>query len=173
MKKNNNFLSLAIILAVILSLFSACTTTQMTNEPIDQNVPMIEQQQSVSSSIPATINKESDIKKETNTEKVTSTSNTESVMKKDSNTSNYSVPTTSKTSTETQQTRLDNYSDANQISDTQDNTDKKEITVYITRTGAKYHQAGCRYLSRSCIPISLSDAQASGYDACSVCDPPE
>lgn len=36
-------------------------------------------------------------------------------------------------------------------------------TVYITNTGSKYHLGGCSYLSRSKIPISLSDAQASGY----------
>ncbi len=42
-------------------------------------------------------------------------------------------------------------------------------TVYITRTGEKYHQGGCRYLSQSKIAISLADARAQGYDACSVC----
>lgn len=47
----------------------------------------------------------------------------------------------------------------------------QEATVYITRTGAKYHSAGCRYLSRSMIPISLDDARR-GYDPCSVCRPP-
>ena len=31
-------------------------------------------------------------------------------------------------------------------------------TVYTTKTGLKYHSDGCRYLSRSCIPISLSEA---------------
>jgi len=48
----------------------------------------------------------------------------------------------------------------------------EEVTVYITRTGAKYHSAGCRYLSRSMIPISLKDAVARGYGPCSVCGPP-
>lgn len=41
--------------------------------------------------------------------------------------------------------------------------------VHITRTGAKFHSAGCRYLARSDIPIALSDAKARGYTACSVC----
>ncbi|MHB9024737.1 MAG: copper amine oxidase N-terminal domain-containing protein [Armatimonadota bacterium] len=45
-------------------------------------------------------------------------------------------------------------------------------TVYITRTGAKYHSAGCQYLRRSCIPISLSEAKAQGYTPCSRCSPP-
>ena len=47
-----------------------------------------------------------------------------------------------------------------------------DITVYITRTGSKYHQGWCRYLSRSKIPISLSQAKAEGYEPCSVCNPP-
>jgi competence protein ComEC len=46
------------------------------------------------------------------------------------------------------------------------------VTVYITATGSKYHAAGCRYLSQSSIPISLDEAKARGYTACSVCNPP-
>ena len=49
----------------------------------------------------------------------------------------------------------------------------KEQTVYITKTGKKYHRDGCRYLSHSKIPISLKDAKANGYTACSVCRPPQ
>jgi micrococcal nuclease len=48
----------------------------------------------------------------------------------------------------------------------------QETTVYVTRTGAKYHRDGCRYLSRSRIPMSLSDAKQS-YSACSICRPPQ
>jgi micrococcal nuclease len=44
-------------------------------------------------------------------------------------------------------------------------------TVYVTRTGEKYHRAGCRYLARSQIPMSLPDA-AARYGPCSVCRPP-
>ena len=47
------------------------------------------------------------------------------------------------------------------------------VTVYITKTGKKYHRDGCRYLSRSRIPISLSDAESEGYGPCSVCNPPQ
>ena len=52
-------------------------------------------------------------------------------------------------------------------------TDNQSVTVYITRTGKKYHRDGCRYLSRSQYAISLKDAKAEGYTPCSVCDPPE
>jgi len=47
-----------------------------------------------------------------------------------------------------------------------------EITVYITRTGSKYHQGYCSYLSKSKIPISLKDACDKGYAPCSRCNPP-
>lgn len=42
-------------------------------------------------------------------------------------------------------------------------------TVYITDTGNKYHQAGCKYLSKSSHSISLDQAIAEGYSPCSVC----
>jgi phosphatidylserine/phosphatidylglycerophosphate/cardiolipin synthase-like enzyme len=44
-------------------------------------------------------------------------------------------------------------------------------TVYITKTGTKFHRAGCRYLARSSIPISRKDAEARGYAPCKVCNP--
>jgi hypothetical protein len=50
--------------------------------------------------------------------------------------------------------------------------DPARITVYITRTGEKYHRDGCRYLSRSKIPVSLKEAVSRGYGPCSVCKPP-
>ena len=34
----------------------------------------------------------------------------------------------------------------------------QSITVHITKTGKKYHAAGCRYLSHSDIPITLKEA---------------
>jgi hypothetical protein len=49
--------------------------------------------------------------------------------------------------------------------------DKKELTVYITRTGRKYHRAGCRYLRRSSYKISKDEAVSRGYAPCKVCRP--
>ena len=48
-------------------------------------------------------------------------------------------------------------------------SDDQSETVYITNTGSKYHSAGCRYLKKSQIPMSLSEAKRQGYTACSVC----
>ena len=43
-------------------------------------------------------------------------------------------------------------------------------TVYITRTGEKYHRSSCSYLRYSKISISLTDAKRQ-YSPCSVCKP--
>lgn len=48
----------------------------------------------------------------------------------------------------------------------------ESLTVYITKTGEKYHTATCSYLKYSKIAISLADAKAAGYTPCSVCNPP-
>jgi len=50
--------------------------------------------------------------------------------------------------------------------------DKQSQTVYITRSGKKYHLDGCRYLTASKTAISLKDAQNQGYTPCKVCHPP-
>lgn len=50
--------------------------------------------------------------------------------------------------------------------------DPETITVYVTRTGMKYHRDGCRFLAKSKIPMSLKDAAAKGYEPCKVCKPP-
>jgi hypothetical protein len=54
---------------------------------------------------------------------------------------------------------------------TQRSDQKKDATVYVTRTGKKYHRAGCSSLSRSSIPMTLKDAKARGYTACKLCRP--
>ena len=51
--------------------------------------------------------------------------------------------------------------------------DPKTQTVYITRTGKRYHRDGCRYLAASKVASTLKDAKAKGYTACKVCHPPE
>ena len=47
---------------------------------------------------------------------------------------------------------------------------RKDTIVYITESGKKYHRSGCRYLSKSKIPIPLRRAR-SAHDACKVCRP--
>jgi micrococcal nuclease len=52
-------------------------------------------------------------------------------------------------------------------------TQNNAETVYVTRTGKRYHRANCRYLATSRISMSLKDAQAKGYTACKACRPPQ
>lgn len=60
-------------------------------------------------------------------------------------------------------------SDSSSVPAAYSSSDDQSETVYITNTGSKYHSAGCRYLKKSQIPISLSKAKQQGYTACSVC----
>ena len=50
--------------------------------------------------------------------------------------------------------------------------DPAPLIVYVTRTGEKYHRAGCRYLRQSKIEITLREATTRGFGPCSVCRPP-
>ena len=55
-----------------------------------------------------------------------------------------------------------------QAEDAEPGADATE-TVYVTKSGKKYHHAGCQYLKKSQIPISLEQAIAQGYTPCSKC----
>lgn len=46
---------------------------------------------------------------------------------------------------------------------------KPTDTVHITRTGHRYHLAGCSSLSKSDIPLPLKVAVARGYTPCRLC----
>lgn len=49
--------------------------------------------------------------------------------------------------------------------------DTPDVTVYVTRTGKKYHRGSCSYLRKSRIPMNLSEAKTR-YGPCSRCRPP-
>lgn len=55
-----------------------------------------------------------------------------------------------------------------QETQTQNNT----ATVYRTKTGSKYHSAGCSYL-KSSIQTTVSEAKSMGLTPCSRCNPPQ
>lgn len=50
--------------------------------------------------------------------------------------------------------------------------DPQSITVYITKTGEKYHRDGCRFLRESKIPVLLEELDTEKYTPCAVCNPP-
>jgi len=52
------------------------------------------------------------------------------------------------------------------------NSGSDDIVVFITRTGERYHEDGCRHLSRSKIESTLSAAKKQGLTACGTCKPP-
>lgn len=52
-------------------------------------------------------------------------------------------------------------------------TDYNSVEVHITRTGEKYHSAGCQYLSKSDRIVTLEQAKAKGLEPCSRCNPPQ
>lgn len=47
----------------------------------------------------------------------------------------------------------------------------QKVTVYVTRTGSKYHRGSCSYLRQSRIPMDLEEAKRR-YGPCSRCSPP-
>ena len=99
----------------------------------------------------------------------TSDSNTITVDKKASSIQQNAPPTTHRSSGSTAKQTIIAPTPKNEAPA----NDKQNETVYITRTGKKYHRGGCRYLRRSKYSISLKDAKAEGYTPCSVCHPPE
>ena len=48
---------------------------------------------------------------------------------------------------------------------------QNNYTVYITKTGEKYHRDGCQYLRQSKIATTKQDAINAGYTPCSRCNP--
>ena len=44
-------------------------------------------------------------------------------------------------------------------------------TVYVTKSGEKYHTANCRYLKYSKKELKIKEAIDLGYVACKVCKP--
>lgn len=52
-------------------------------------------------------------------------------------------------------------------------TKNSNKTVYITKTGKKYHLSSCRSLRFSKIKTTVKEAKAKDLTACSICNPPE
>lgn len=55
---------------------------------------------------------------------------------------------------------------------TQTNNENNTAVVYRTKTGSKYHNAGCSYL-KSQIETTVSEAKSMGLGPCSRCNPPQ
>lgn len=46
------------------------------------------------------------------------------------------------------------------------------MTVYVTKTGEKYHLGSCNSLRKSRIETTIADAKRRGLTACKLCKPP-
>lgn len=62
------------------------------------------------------------------------------------------------------------HKNANDLSNYMDNYAQEDI-VYTTKSGKKYHNKDCSYLSDSKIPMSREQAIAEGKTPCSKCHP--
>lgn len=64
------------------------------------------------------------------------------------------------------------YETSNNFANERFNTQKNKIekTVYITKTGKKFHCQNCYHL-KSCISIDKSEAIRLGYTPCKICKP--
>lgn len=47
--------------------------------------------------------------------------------------------------------------------------DPQAVMVYVTPHGKKYHREGCQYLRPGAVALTLAEARARGYTACSKC----
>ncbi len=57
--------------------------------------------------------------------------------------------------------------------ETKEQTPSEDPIVHVTKSGKKYHCAGCKSLSKSDIPLHLSEAKTKGFGPCGTCHPPE
>ncbi len=151
MKKNIGRVTLLLFIVLLLSTIIGCgRSSNSTSSPNPQ--PSVSSQEASAPNTQSSISsQETSIKSDTiptNNQDATSTSTTTQ---------------TSKASTNTQNVAASPSSQAND----------DDITVYITKTGTKYHVYGCRSLSKSKIPVSLAAAKARGYEPCGICHPPQ
>ena len=69
--------------------------------------------------------------------------------------------------------QTDNVQSGNDESRQQETAEQNSsAVVYRTKTGSKYHNAGCSYL-KSSIQTTVSEAKGMGLTPCSRCNPPQ
>ena len=52
-----------------------------------------------------------------------------------------------------------------------DPREPNQDSVYITKTGQRYHRGTCHYLRKGAFPITRQKAIAQGYELCEICKP--
>lgn len=82
------------------------------------------------------------------------------------------VPVTVVTTTQTTETSTITELTTEQLTTATETTVPKQYqeTVYITRSGKKYHKSDCFYISgRDTTSVTVEEAEQQGYSPCSVC----
>ena len=63
------------------------------------------------------------------------------------------------------------HKEADEKTYTSPTEEQSDQTVYITRSGGKYHKLGCRFLTEGYITITLEEAKRRGLQPCRICFP--
>ena len=148
-------LSLFLLILIIL-IFSACSKESDTIESLNKEVADLNSK--VSILIEENNKLKNDLEQLANQQKTESTD--ETINNTESSTP---APTITTTPTLTPS--------PSPLPTPNDAPDEKEIIVYITKSGAKYHRSECRHLSKSKTPIDLKSAKEK-YSPCGTCKPP-
>ncbi|MGB8225588.1 MAG: thermonuclease family protein [Sedimentisphaerales bacterium] len=86
--------------------------------------------------------------------------------------SNKSIPSGKQDEPNKQDTKPSSVAAPAVRSDNPQEPGNDDVIVYVTKSGTKYHRQGCRFLSKSSIPMKLKEAKGK-YSPCSICKPPQ
>lgn len=106
---------------------------------------------------------------ETTTTEVTTETTTVATTTSTTTTETTTVKITTEPPTSAPVVSSNNYGSSYNDSAVSDNSTAS--TVYIGKTGSKYHRQNCRTLKGNGSAISLSDAKSQGRTACKICKP--
>ncbi len=67
--------------------------------------------------------------------------------------------------------KLETTADSSQVKNITSPPDRSQTTVYVARTGRKFHRKDCRYVRNDAYPMVRADALKAGHTPCSVCKP--
>ena len=152
-------LSLFLLILIIL-LFSACSKEPDSIESLNKEIA------DLNSKVSILIEENNKLKNEL--EQITNQQKTES-PNESTNTAESPTPVPTITTTPTLTLSPSSLPTPNDALATE--SEEKEIIVYITKSGAKYHRSECQHLSKSKIPIDLESAKKK-YSPCGTCKPP-
>ena len=154
-QKSKSYLISSIVLVIAFIVFLAATPNTKNDEELETTTEFTTETTT----------------EETTTTTVTTTTTTTTTT---TETTTVEITTEAPTSAPVAVASSNNYSSSYSNSSSDDSyvsDDNTADTVYIGKTGTKYHRQGCRTLKGNGSPISLSEAKAQGREACKICKP--